>query len=326
MFRLAHDRGESYERAVQIALTTTLASPQFLYLAEPDEASEDRPLTEFELASRLSYFLWSSMPDEELFREAREGTLRANLRRQVSRMLADPKSDAFVENFSGQWLQLRRLAGVAPDKDLFPGFDDALRRAMRRETERYFAYVLRNNRSALELLDSDYTFVNETLARHYGIEGVAGDEFRKVALADRRRGGVLTQASVLTLTSNPNRTSPVKRGQWILQQILGTPPPPPPPDVAKLDESREAADAAPLRERLELHRAKPECASCHQQMDPLGFALENYDAVGRWRTADGTFPIDPSGELMGGRKFTDVQEMKKVLGTAATKKFARSLV
>lgn len=326
VYRLADDRGESYERAVQLALTTVLASPQFLFLAEPAETREDRPLTEFELATRLSYFLWSSMPDAELFREAREGTVRTNLHRQVVRMLEDPKSDAFVENFAGQWLQLRKLAGVAPDEGLFPGFDDNLRGAMREETERYFAYILRNNCSVLELLDSDYTFVNEALARHYGIEGVAGDEFRRVALTDRRRGGVLTQAGVLTLTSNPNRTSPVKRGQWVLQQILGTPPPPPPPDVAKLDESQQAADSASLRERMELHRAKPECASCHRQMDPLGFALENYDAVGRWRTTDGGFQIDPSGELMGGRKFADVKELKHLLGTTSTKKFARTLV
>jgi hypothetical protein len=178
----------------------------------------------------------------------------------------------------------------------------------------------------LELLDSDYTFVNEALARHYEIEGVTGDEFRRVDLADRRRGGVLTQASVLTLTSNPNRTSPVKRGQWILQQLLGTPPPPPPPDVAKLDESRQAADAASLRERMEVHRTKPECASCHRQMDPLGFALENYDAVGRWRTMDGEFRIDPSGELIGGRKFADIKELKHLLGSTATKRFARCLI
>jgi hypothetical protein len=326
IFRLADGRGESYERGVQLALTTVLASPQFLFLVEPEKAQADRPLTEFELASRLSYFLWSSMPDDELFREARERTLRANLRRQVVRMLADPKSDKFVENFAGQWLQLRKLGGVAPDKDLFPDFDDKLRGAMAEETERYFAYVLRNNRSVLELLDSNYTFVNETLAKHYGIEGVKGDEFRRVALADRRRGGVLTQASVLTLTSNPNRTSPVKRGQWVLQQVLGTPPPPPPPEVAKLDESRQAADVASLRERMELHRTDPQCATCHQQMDPLGFALENYDAVGRWRTLDGTFRIDPSGELLGGRKFADAQELKQLLGTTATKKFATTLI
>ncbi|MEA2590801.1 MAG: hypothetical protein QOD62_632 [Actinomycetota bacterium] len=326
IYRLAHDRGESHERGVQLALSTVLASPRFLFLVEPEEAREDRPLTEFELASRLSYFLWSSMPDDELFREAREGTLRANLRRQVVRMLADPRSDEFVGNFAGQWLQLRKLDGVTPDKDLFAGFDDTLRRAMREETEQYLAYILRNNRSVLELLDSEYTFVNDALARHYGIEGVTGDRFRKVALADRRRGGVLTQASVLTLTSNPNRTSPVKRGQWILQQLLGTPPPPPPPDVAKLDESPQAADAASLRDRMEVHRTNPQCASCHQQMDPLGFALENYDAVGRWRTMDGQFRIDPSGELIGGRKFADVRELKQLLGSTTAKKFARTLI
>ena len=326
IYRLAQDRGESFERGIQVALATVLASPRFLFLVEPDEALEDRPLTEHELASRLSYFLWSSMPDDELAREAGAGTLRANLRGQVARMLDDPKSGQLVENFAGQWLQLRRLGGVTPDLALFPGFDDKLRESMRRETERYFAHILREDRSVLELLDSDYAFVDETMARHYGLEGVAGDQFRKVTLSDRRRGGVLTQASVLTLTSNPNRTSPVKRGQWILQQILGTPPPPPPPDVAKLDEGPKAGEVSTVRERMEAHRADPKCASCHQQMDPLGFALENFDAVGRWRSKDGEFPIDPSGELVGGRKFADVADLKKVLGSTASKKFARTLV
>ena len=204
-----------------------LASPRFLFLVEPEEAHKDRSLNEFELASRLSYFLWSTMPDEELFSQARAMTLRSNLRQQVVHMLNDPRSSEFVANFTGQWLQLRKLAGVARDKDLFRGFDDTLRDAMRQETEHFFAFILRNDRSVLELIDADYTFVNETLARHYEIEGVKGSEFRRVDLNDRRRGGVLTQASILTLTSNPNRTSPVKRGQWILQQILGTPPPPP---------------------------------------------------------------------------------------------------
>jgi hypothetical protein len=326
IYRLAYDRGESYEQGLQIALTTVLASPRFLFLVEPEESTEDRPLTEFELASRLSYFLWSSMPDEPLFREAAAGTLRTNMREQVVRMLKDRRSDALVSNFTGQWLQLRKLGGVTPDRDLFPVFDDPLRDAMRRETEAYFAHILRGNRNVLELLDSDYTFVNEALARHYGLDGVTGDEMRRVALVDRRRGGVMTQASVLTLTSNPNRTSPVKRGQWILQQLLGTPPPPPPPEVAKLDESKEASDAASLRERMQVHRTNPECASCHQQMDPLGFALENYDAVGRWRTMDGGFRIDPSGELIGRRKFADVQELKAALTTLAAKKFTRCLI
>jgi hypothetical protein len=325
VFQTAHDRGESFERCVQVALTTVLASPRFLFLVEPQEG-EDRPLDEFELASRLSYFLWSTMPDDELTREAGAGTLRANLRRQVARMLDDPRSGQFVENFAGQWLQLRRLGGVTPDKALFPGFDEPLRESMRRETEHYFASILRGNRSVLELLDSDYTFVNERLAKHYGIEGVAGDEFRRVALADRRRGGILTQASVLTLTSNPNRTSPVKRGQWILQQLLGTPPPPPPPDVAKLDESQRAAENASLRERMEVHRSNPQCASCHQQMDQLGFALENFDAVGRWRTTDGPFPIDAAGVLVGGRKFSDVGELKQILKSSESKKFTRTLI
>ncbi|WP_076351047.1 DUF1592 domain-containing protein [Paludisphaera borealis] len=328
IFRLADDRGESFERSVQIALTTILASPRFLFLIEPDEAqaSVDRPLSEFELASRLSYFLWSSMPDEALFKEARAGTLRANLRREVNRMLDDPKSSALVANFIGQWLQLRGLEGSTPDPSLFPGFDAALRGAMRKETELYFAHVLRNDRSVLELLDSDYTFLNEPLARHYGIDGVEGEAFRKTPLTDRRRGGVLTQASVLTLTSNPNRTSPVKRGKWILQQILGTPPPPQPPNVPELADDKHAVDAASLRDRMEQHRADPQCASCHQQMDALGFAFENYDAVGRWRSTDGTFPIDPSGELTGGRKFSGVGELKNILGSTSTKKFTQCLV
>ena len=326
IFRLANDRGESFERAVQLALTTVLASPRFLFLVEPEEAHEDRPLNDFELASRLSYFLWSTMPDDELFSHARAKTLRSNLHLQVARMLDDSRSAEFVANFTGQWLQLRKLGGVARDKDLFRGFDDTLRDAMRQETEQFFAYILANDRSALELIDAEYTFVNETLARHYGMEGVKGSEFRRVALNDRRRGGVLTQASILTLTSNPNRTSPVKRGQWILQQILGTPPPPPPPEVAKLDESPQAAEIASLRDRMELHRSNPQCASCHQQMDPLGFALENYDAIGRFRTMDGDFPVDPSGELIGGRKFADVNELKQLLKSTAVTKFARCLV
>ena len=328
LYRLAAARGESHERSVQVALTSVLASPRFLFLAEPEEATtrEDRPLTEHELASRLSYFLWSSLPDDELTRLAAAGTLRANLRAQVVRLLDDPKSAAFVSNFAGQWLQLRKLGGVTPDKDLFPSFDDNLRQAMRQETEQYFGDILRTNRSVLDLLDSNYTFVNEPLAKHYGISGVAGDQFRKVALADRRRGGVLTQASILTLTSNPNRTSPVKRGQWILQQILGTPPPPPPPDTPKLDENPKAAETASIRERMEAHRSNPQCASCHSQMDALGFTLENFDAVGRWRAMDGPFAVDPAGELAGGRKFADITELKTLIGATAAKKFARTLI
>ncbi|RUL82316.1 DUF1592 domain-containing protein [Tautonia sociabilis] len=326
VFLLAHDRGESFERAVQIALTGVLVSPRFLYLVEPEEAPGDRPLNDFELASRLSYFLWSSMPDAELFREARAGTLREHLRAQVDRMLRDPKSDAFVSNFVGQWLQLRKLDSVARDGALFPGFDDSLKAAMREETERFFADVLRNDRPLLDLLDSDDTFLNQALAEHYGIVGVSGEEFRRVSLEGRPRGGLLTQASVLTLTSNPNRTSPVKRGQWILQQILGTPPPPPPPGVPDLDEGEEAAASASLRERLERHRSNPDCASCHSQMDPLGFALENFDAIGRWRDEDAGIPIDPSGELPGGIAFDDAEGLKRALVETSAKKFRRTLI
>ncbi|GIW89440.1 MAG: filamin [Isosphaeraceae bacterium] len=322
----ANRQGESFERSIQVALTMVLISPRFLYLIEPAGEAGDRPLDDYELASRLAYFLWAGPPDEPLLEEAGRGTLRAHLRSQVERMLADARSDRFVANFAGQWLQLRRLAVVDPDPALFPGVDAALRDAMRQETEATLAYVLRENRSILELLDADYTFVNERLAAHYGLAGVEGPEFRKVRLPDRRRGGVLTQASVLTLTSNPNRTSPVKRGQYVLQQILGTPPPPPPPDVPELPDDAQAAEQASLRERLEIHRSNPACASCHRQMDPIGFSLENYDAVGRWRETDGAFPIDPSGELAGGLAFADAAELKGLLVSQASKKFARAFV
>ncbi len=327
VFRMAHDRGESFERSCQVAMSAVLVSPQFLFLVEPDAATEDRPLTDYELASRLSYFLWSTLPDNALLNDARQGMLRHNLRSHVMRMLTDPRAQAFVENFTGQWLQLRHLDGVAPDEELFPEFDDALRTAMKKETEQFFAHILRNDRSVLELLDADYTFVNEDLARHYEInDAVTGSEFRLVSLPDDRRGGVVTQASILTLTSNHNRTSPVKRGQWILQQLLGTPPPPPPPGVVPLDEGQQAVESASLRDRLELHRSNPECASCHSQMDPMGFALENFDAVGRWRTTDGDFAIDASGELLGDRSFQDAAGLKQVLKSTETRKFTRCLI
>jgi hypothetical protein len=241
-------------------------------------------------------------------------------------MLQDPKSHAFVQNFTGQWLQLRTLEGVAPDPQLFPEFDRELAESMRQETEECFAHVLQQNRSILELLDADYTFLDQTMAQHYQIEGVTGPQFRKVAVADGQRGGVMTQASILTLTSHHNRTSPVKRGQWILQQLLGTPPPPPPPNVAPLDESPQAATAASMRERLEAHRANPECASCHNQMDPLGFGLGNFDAIGRWRTMDGDFEIDPSGTLPGNRAFRDVSDLKTLLSDTGSRRFCWSLI
>lgn len=325
IFELANSRGESFERACQIALSAVLVSPQFLFLVEPD-ATQDRQLNEYEIASRLSYFLWSTMPDERLLRQAADSTLRENLHDQVARMLTDPKSHALVENFVGQWLQLRNLEGVAPDKYLYPGFDDELKQDMRRETEHFFAHVLHGNRSILELLDSDYVFVNDRLAHHYQIDGIDGADFRQVSVSGKRRGGILTHGSILTLTSNHNRTSAVKRGQWIMQQLLGTPPPPPPPDVPELDESPQVATSASLRERLEAHRANPECAACHTQMDPLGFALENYDAIGGWRDSDGKFLIDASGELPGELRFANANELKKILRTTATRKFSWCLI
>lgn len=326
LFEHAIRQGESLEAAVQITLSGVLVSPQFLFLVEPEHAETDRRLTEYELASRLSYFLWSSMPDKELFAAASEGTVRSNLNQHVSRMLADSKSSAFVENFVGQWLQLRNLAHVVPDPSIFPSFSDELAESMRTETEAFFSHVLKQNGSVLQLLDANYTFLNETLARHYGIADVRGPEFRLVRLGRSNRGGLLTQASILSITSHHNRTSPVKRGQWILQQILGTPPPPPPPNVEQLDESDQAAKTGSLRDRLELHRSSPECAACHNQMDPLGFGLENFDAIGGWRDNDGDFPIDASGVLPGNRKFDGVSEMKSMLVSTGSRRFSWCLI
>jgi hypothetical protein len=228
-------------------------------------------------------------------------------------MLRDVKANALVENFARQWLQLGNLDSVAPDPKLFPAFDDRLRRDMRRETEQFFEAIVREDRSVLDFLDARFTFLNERVARHYGIAGVTGEEFRRVELTGSQRGGILTHASILTVTSNPTRTSPVKRGKWILENILGTPPPPPPPEVEELNESTEAALKGSLRQRMEQHRANPNCAVCHQRMDPLGFAFENYDAIGAWRTTDGKFAIDPSGTLPGGESFQGPAGLKVIL-------------
>jgi hypothetical protein len=315
---LAASHGEGFERRIQIAVQAILVSPHFLFRVELDpwrlSAGESRSLNDYEVASRLSYFLWSSMPDDALFQAAKEGSLRgdAALEAQVSRMLKDPKARALVENFAGQWLQLRNLRTSTPDPALFPSFDLALRSSMRQESELFFEAVLKEDRSILDFLDSDYTFVNARLARHYGISGVHGG-FQKVALKDGRRGGVLTQASVLTVTSNPTRTSPVKRGKWVLEQLLGTPPPPPLPDVPKLPDDKEGTTGTTLRQKMESHRRNPSCASCHARMDPIGFGLENYDATGAWRTLDGKFPIDVSGTLPSGQSFRGPDGLKGIL-------------
>lgn len=314
------DDGGSFERAMQVAIQGVLVAPRFLFRVEQQPADEDpnpvRQLDNFELATRISYFLWSSQPDEELFQAATRGDLNDpdKLRSQIRRMLQDPRIDGLIENFVGQWLQLRNLETIAIDRNRFAEFTPEMRTAMRRETEMLFESIVREDRNVMELLTADYTFLNESLAKLYGIEGVVGPEFRKVTLAGSARGGLLGQASVLTVTSNPTRTSPVKRGKWILENLLATPPPPAPPNVPSL-ESQKPADqpATSLRAQMELHRSKPDCAACHQLMDPLGFGLENFDAIGRWRDEDQGVAIDARGELPDGRTFAGPNELKQIL-------------
>jgi hypothetical protein len=332
----AEQAGEPFERCIQLGVEATLISPHFLFRVEPTRRGRRQnnrppdgpaePIGDYELASRLSYFLWSSMPDDELFAFAKDKKLHEPeiLEAQARRMLKDDRSKALVENFAGQWFQLRNLKTITPAPSSFPNFDDALRDAMQRETELFFESVMRDDLSVLTLLDADYTFLNERLAQHYGIDGVKGDHFRRVPLNDGRRGGIISQASILTVTSNPTRTSPVKRGRWILEQLLGTPPPPPPPNVPELKEDEQAALSGSLRERMEQHRADPACATCHARMDPLGFGLENYDAIGAWREMDGKFPIDPSGTLPNGQTFGGPKELKAIL-KEKSREFARCM-
>jgi hypothetical protein len=322
--------GETFERRIQLAVTAILLSPHFLFRVELDPpgsaGGQVRPLDDFELASRLSYFLWSSMPDEELFRLARQGRLHEDgvLEAQARRMLKVAKARALVDNFAVQWLQLRGLRTAARDPARFPRYDAPLRAAMREESERFFETILFEDRSVLEFLDADFTFVNDRLAAHYGLPPVDGSKFRRVALTDDRRGGLITQASVLTVTSNPTRTSPVKRGKWVLEQILGAPPPPPLPDVPELSEGAKDDRPSTLRQRLEAHRANPNCANCHAKMDPIGFGLENFDATGAWRTRDGSLPIDASGSLPSGPSFRGPEGLKAFL-MAREDEFARCL-
>lgn len=348
----AEKNGESAEAGIQLAIQAVLCSPKFLFRVELDhrpDSKDAHPIDEHQLASRLSYFLWSTMPDDELFELAAKKQLHANLDAQVTRMLADPKSYALVENFAAQWLQLRLLKNHAPDSKLFPEFDDNLRSAMIRETELFFQAIVKEDRSILELLDSNFTFMNNRLANHYGIADTNGNrvgqkelvkagnpfsqpgkfggkfggkgkgfgggrpsgEFQRVTFADDERGGILTHASILTLTSNPTRTNPVKRGKWVLEQILGTPPPPPPPDVPELEEKGELKGT--LRERFEQHRKNPSCANCHAKLDPMGFAFENFNAIGKFRTKENGADIDVSGVLPGGQKFNGPKELRKIL-------------
>ena len=311
-----------FDHGIQSALEALLVSPEFLFRIErdPKTSASVYRLSDFELASRLSFFLWSSIPDDELLALAEQGRLSnaTVLQQQVNRLLADPRSEAFVKNFGGQWLHLRNLETSKPDPDVYPSYDDNLKLAFERETELFFESVLRENRSVLELLDADYTFLNQRLAEHYGIRGVYGSQFRRVTLTGQQRaarGGLLGQGSILTVTSYPNRTSVVQRGKWILENLLGSPPPPPPPDIPDLKPKSSDGRLLSMREQLDLHRANAICASCHARMDPIGFALENYDGVGKWRTVDAGLPIDASGKLPNGKVFTGSAELKKILLT-----------
>lgn len=315
---LARENNDTYEAGIQIALQAMLISPHFLFRVEldqyPDDPTIPHLINEYELATRLSYFLWSTMPDDELRAEAKAGTLRKNLDKQVRRMLVHDKAEALVENFASQWLQLRMLDSVNPDRRTFRDWEDSLRRSMRRETEEFFEYIMQEDLSVLTLLDADFTFVNEELAKLYGmeVEGLSRREFRKVEYPDNNRGGILTHASVLTVTSNPTRTSAVKRGKYILENLLGEPPPPPPPEAGELPENAEKLEGT-IREQFEQHRADPACANCHAKMDPLGFAFENFDGIGRWRTQERSgATIDASGVLEG-QKFNGPAELREIL-------------
>jgi mono/diheme cytochrome c family protein len=311
-------RTGNFEAGIEMALRRVLADPEFIFRFEPTPAGvapgTAYRVSDVELASRLSFFLWSSIPDEELLKLATDGTLHqpAVLEKQTRRMLADPKAHALVENFASQWLYLRDLKNMNPDITLFPDFDDNLRRGFQRETEMLFESIMREDRSVLTLLDADCTFVNERLAKHYGIRGVYGPEFRRVPVTDDARRGVLGQGSLLLVTSNPNRTSPVIRGKWILENLLASQAPVPPADVPPLEE-KPTAHARSVRERIEQHRASPACAGCHKIMDPIGLALENFDAVGRWRSEDEGVKIDASGQLVDGTAIDGPSALRKAL-------------
>jgi hypothetical protein len=324
-------KGGTFDGGIERALRLILSNPQFLFRLERDPsglpAGSVYRVGDIELASRLSFFLWSSIPDEELLKAAAEGKLKAPavLEQQVQRMLADPRSESLVTDFASQWLFLRNLRAVTPDPQLFPDFDENLRQSMRRETELFVGSVLREDRSILDFLNADYTFVDERLARHYGIPKIYGSRFRRVKIEDSRRRGLLGQGAILAVTSYATRTSPVLRGKWILTNILGTPPPPPPPNTPPLKENSEAPQPLSVRERMEGHRASPACASCHAIMDPLGFALENFDATGKWRSQseDGA-PIDASGTLLDGANVDGPVSLREAL-SGRPQQFASAL-
>ena len=325
---LALENGDTYEAGIKLAFQAALVSPHFLFRGEmqpdPDDKESVHEIDEHALASRLSYFLWSSMPDGQLMRLADRGKLRENLPEQIERMLDDSRSVALAKNFAGQWLQLRDLELVQPNDELFKGYDEELKVAMRTESELLFDRIQREDRSILEFVTADYSHVNERLAQHYGLSGVTGDEFREVSLRATKRRGILSHASVLTITSHPDRTSPVKRGQWVLNNILGTPPPPAPDDVPTLEDAGRKLTGS-LRQQLEQHRENKVCASCHKLMDPIGFGLENFDAIGRWRDGDEGDAIDASGVLTTGDAFDGPLELSEILAGSRRELFVRNL-
>ncbi len=326
LYDQSREEGQGFEVSLRFTFQAVLVSPYFLYKVEaPTALGETRNLTDFEIATNLSYFLWSSMPDDELFRLATRKQLSDpdEYRRQIARMLKDKKANALVENFVEQWLQLGHLEHFKPDPDLFPGVNSEMQRDMAIETKLLFTDLIKRNASILDALDSDSSFINQRLAEHYGIPGIRGENFRKVSMAKYGRRGLMTQASVLTLTSNPTRTSPVKRGKWILENLLGEDPPPPDPAAMQLEDQAELQGT--LRQRMEQHRADPACAVCHKVMDQLGFALENYDAVGKWRDLDETNTIDATGELPDGTLFKGAIELQETVKTKMKDQFVRCM-
>ncbi len=312
-------RTGNFDTGIEMALRRILADPEFVFRFEPSptsvQANQPYRITDTELASRLSFFLWSSIPDDELLTLAIQNKLHepAVLEHQTRRMLADPRARALAANFAGQWLYLRDLKSASPDSREFPDFDDNLRQAFQRETEMLFESIQHEDRSVLDLLDADYTFVNERLARHYGIAGVYGPDFRRVPVPSDARRGLLGQGSMLLVTSNANRTSPVQRGKWILENLLGSPPPLPPPNVPPLKENSGSAAGTSVRERMEEHRSNPACAGCHKIMDPIGLSLENFDGVGHWRNMDSGIKIDSSGQLVDGTPVDGPSSLRKAL-------------
>jgi mono/diheme cytochrome c family protein len=317
-YQQGRNNKKTFDQGIESAMRRVISGPEFLFRTETDPAgvSPNTPyrISDFELASRLSFFLWSTIPDDQLLAVASQGKLheRAVLQRQVRRMLSDPKSDALISNFASEWLQLRNLRGLIPDPNVFPDFDDNLRQAFTRETELLFGSILREDRTVTDLLTADYTFVNERLARHYGISGVYGDRFRRVAITDDARRGLLGQGSILSLTSVATRTAPVLRGKWVLANLLGIPPSPPPPDVPALKENTGGVPLS-MRERMAQHRASPVCAGCHRVMDPIGFSLENFDAVGQWRVKDGQAAIDARDTVYDGTKIDGAVGLRNFL-------------